>query len=186
VAVPPHAIWGWQPGQLRHWRFIAQAAQVEYVGTPWQPVRFGLTAQPMQPVHPTPAVIPHIAHVGIVAVPPHSIPVLNVRGGGGSGTSVVVQQTCDPQSALVVHDFGHVSAHRPLQQSCPVALQSEDVVQATAHGSYFGLRQSPATLSEGSEILADVQQASPLSVAQSEETVHAFGHRVPGTQKLFE
>jgi hypothetical protein len=184
LAVPVHIIWVWQPGQLEQARFFAQSAQVEYLSVPLQPVRLGLTEQPMQLTQFMPAVIAHCAHEAIVGVPPHSIPVRNVRGGGGRLTSVVVQQTNEPQSALVEHFLGHVSAHRPLQQSCPVALQSVDVAQATGHASNFGFRQMPLTLSAGSATFADVQQASPVAAAQSDVVVHAFGHRVPGTQKV--
>jgi hypothetical protein len=185
LAVPVHAIWVSQPGQLRQERFFPQSAQVEYFGIPWQPVRFVLTEQPMQLMQLKPAVIAHCAQVARLGVPPHSIPVRNIRGGGGRLTSVVVQQTSEPQSALEEHFFGQLSAHRPSQHSCPVALQSADVAQATGQASNFGLRQTPVTLSAGSAIFTDVQQASPLAASQSEVVVHAFGQRVPGTQKLF-
>jgi hypothetical protein len=185
LVVPVHAIWVSQPGQSRQERFFPQSAQVEYFGIPWQPVRLVSTEQPMQLIQVMPAVIAHWAHVARVGVPPHSIPVRNVRGGGGRLTPVVVQQTNKPQSALVEHCLGQVSAHRPLQQSCPVALQSADVAQATGQASNFGLRQTPLTLSAGSATFADAQQASPVAASQSDVVVHAFGHRVPGKQKLF-
>jgi hypothetical protein len=144
-----------------------------------------LTAQPMQLVQVMPAVVAHCEHVAMLGVPSHSIPVRNVRGGGGRRTSVVVQQMSEPQSALVEHCLGQESAHRPLQQSCPVALQSADVAQAIGQASNFGLRQTPVTLSAGSATFADVQQTSPLPASQPEVVVQAFGHRVPATQKLF-
>jgi hypothetical protein len=94
----------------------------------------------------------------------------------------VWQQICPVQSSFVVHDFAQVAAQMPPQHSCPVALQSADVVHAFGHGSTVGLRQRPAPLSEGSSFWADAQQISPFDVSHSVLVAQAFGHFAAGRQ----
>ena len=82
----------------------------------------------------------------------------------------------------MVHDFAHVCAQRPLQQSGAVRSQSEETLHVFAQGAYWLLRQRPGVLKLGSTVSTDVQQISPWLVAQSVLAVHAFGHLLAGRQ----
>jgi hypothetical protein len=95
---------------------------------------------------------------------------------------VFLQQICPVQSLSSLHDFAHVVAHTPLQQSAALAGQSFEVVHDFGHGSYAGLRHRPFVFKLGSIVFTDVQQISPLFVAQSLLDPQAFGHWFAATQ----
>jgi hypothetical protein len=174
-----------QPGQLLHPMPVAQFAHVPHEGKPLQKPAPASDTQPGHAVH-VPREFAHCWHVVQMGVPEHVGDTRNSCGGGGSFTSVVWQQICPVQSSFDAHCLPQVFAHTPAQHSCPVALQSADVVQDFGHGSYIGFKQRPATLSDGSTVFADVQQISPLPVLQSLLVMHPRGQRFAGTQMFCE
>jgi hypothetical protein len=91
-------------------------------------------------------------------VPVHVGATLNTCGGAATDALADLQQICPVQSLSTSHDFGHVLAHVPLQQSCDVPEQSAEVVHDFGHGSYCGLRQSPVVFRFGSTTPTEVQQ----------------------------
>jgi UDP-N-acetylenolpyruvoylglucosamine reductase len=103
-------------------------------------------------------------------------------GGAGSPNTADLQQICPVQSLSCMHCLAHVAAQVPLQQSWPVWLQSEDVVQLFGQGSNIVLRHRPAVLSEGSTASTDVQHTSPDVVLQSVLVAHDLGHSFAGVQ----
>jgi hypothetical protein len=86
------------------------------------------------------------------------------------------------QSLSEVHDLGQLFEQMPLQQSSPVDVQSLDCVHDLGHGWYAGLRHNPPALRDGSNLVTDVQQTSPMLVWQSELVEHALGHWFVGKQ----
>jgi hypothetical protein len=84
----------------------------------------------------------------------------------------------------LVHDLGHVAAHRPSQQSASsgVPAQSAEVAHAFGHGWKAGFRQRPAALRAGSTVSTVVQQTSPFVVLHCESAVHDAGHSSSAVQ----
>jgi hypothetical protein len=139
-------------------------------------------AQPGQVVLLQPRAKPHCWHDVDTGVPVHVGATRNSCGGAGRPSELFLQQICPVQSLSSLHDFAHVDAHTPLQQSAAFAGQSCEVWHAFGHGSYAGLRHKPFAFKLGSIVFTDVQQTSPLFVAQSLLVAHAFGHSFAATQ----
>jgi hypothetical protein len=125
-----------------------------------------------------------VAQLVVVGVPVQRGPVENVSVAEGARMIADLQQTCAVQSLLCLHVLGQDLLQTPLQQISPsIVSQSVDCVHCFGHGVDVVFKQSPSTPRFGSISLTDVQQTSLLSVAQSDEPVHAFG-QCPGGKQM--
>ena len=123
------------------------------------------------------------AQLVIVGVPLQRGPVENSRVADGARMMADLQQTMAVQSLLCLQVLAHDLLHTPLQQISPaIVSQSVDCAHFVGHGDDVVFMQSPSTLRFGSRSLTELQQTSLLSVLQSEEEVHAFGHCPGGRQ----
>jgi hypothetical protein len=116
-------------------------------------------------------------------VPTQRGPVVKVMVGGGVRIRADLQQICAVQSLLCWHFLGQVVLHTPPQQiSPPIVLQSVDCEHFFGQGVVEVFKQSPETARFGSITPTESQHTSLLSVLQSVEPVHDFGHFPGGRQ----
>jgi hypothetical protein len=119
----------------------------------------------------------HCAHVAAVGVPLQVRVASKTTGAGGRSCEGALQQICPLQSLLLVQVLGQFAAQRPLQQiGVPDdPAQSAEDEHCFGHAVIEGLRHTPVVARPGSSTAAEVQQASPLAVLQSESEEHPVG-----------
>jgi hypothetical protein len=113
--------------------------------------------------------------------------VTNGVGLAGNFESADVQQirsAPEVHSWALVHCFGQVARHTPLQQISLRWMQSADCVQVFGQGVKAGLRHSPSAITFGSSAFAPAQQISPAAVLHSVLSRHDLG-QLAGARQSF-